>query len=115
MRNKNRTNEKNKSLPKETFKKTIDGEGHGPIFKGKWMSTGLSKNGETSMDYAYHYPNDMDLAVAFCSPFCVSLDDKCFGDYLFNEANTEEIRDLMKKHIRSALCHSRDCPRCDKF
>jgi hypothetical protein len=74
-----------------------------PILKGKWMSTGTSKNGETSMDYAYYYPNDMDLAAAFCSPFCVSLDDKCFGDYLFNEANTEEIRDLMKKHIRSAL------------
>ena len=74
-----------------------------PIFKGKWMSTGTSKNGETSIDYAYYYPNDMDLAVAFCSPFNVSLDDKCYGDYLLNKGNTEEIRDLMKKHIRSAL------------
>ena len=73
------------------------------IFKGKWMSTGTSKNGETSMDYAYYYPNDMDLAAAFCSPFIVSLDDKCFGEYLFNEASTEEVRDLMKKSIRSAL------------
>ena len=74
-----------------------------PIFKGKWMSTGTSKNGETSIDYAYYYPNDMDLAVAFCSPFNVSLDDKCYGDYLLNKGNTEKIRNLMKKHIRSAL------------
>ena len=74
-----------------------------PILKGRWMSTGTSKNGETSMDYAYYYPNDMNLAVAFCSPFNVSLSDKRFGDYLFNEANTEEVRAIMKKHIRSAL------------
>lgn len=74
-----------------------------PIFKGKWMSMGTSKSGETSMDYAYYYPNDMDLAAAFCSPFNVSLDDKRFGDYLFNEVGTEELRDIMKEGVRSAL------------
>jgi len=79
-----------------------------PIFKGKWMSMGTSKSGETSMDYAYYYPNDMDLAAAFCSPFNISLDDKRFGDYLLNEANTEEVRNLVKKHIRTALENGED-------
>ena len=79
-----------------------------PIFRGKWMSMGTSKSGETSMDYAYYYPNDMDLAAAFCSPFNISLDDKRFGDYLFNEANTEEVRNLVKKHIRTALENGED-------
>ena len=74
-----------------------------PIFKGKWMSTGTSKAGETSMDYAYYYPNDMDLAAAFCSPFNVSLNEKVYGNYLFNEVSTEELRDLMKQNIRWAL------------
>ena len=74
-----------------------------PIFKGKWMSTGTSKSGETSMDYAYYYPNDMNLAAAFCSPFNVSLSDKAFGKYLFNEVDTEELRDVIKKNIRWAL------------
>lgn len=74
-----------------------------PIFKGKWMSAGTSKNGETSMDYAYYYPDDMDLAAAFCSPFEVSLTDKRFGEYLFNEAGTEELREMMKKGMRTAL------------
>lgn len=74
-----------------------------PIFKGKWMSTGTSKSGETSMDYAYYYPNDMNLAAAFGSPFNVSLDDKAFGKYLFNEASTEASREVMKKLIRLAL------------
>ena len=74
-----------------------------PIFKGKWMSTGTSKSGETSMDYAYYYPNDMNLAAAFCSPFNVSLSDKAFGNYLFNEVSTEEMREVIKKNIRWAL------------
>ena len=69
---------------------------------------GTSKSGETSMDYAYYYPNDMDLAAAFCSPFNISLDDKRFGDYLLNEANTEEVRNLLKKHIRTALENGED-------
>lgn len=74
-----------------------------PIFKGKWMSTGTSKNGETSIDYAYYYPSDMDLAAAFCSPFNLSLDDKRYGEYLFNEVSTKELRDIMKESIRIAL------------
>lgn len=74
-----------------------------PIFKGRWMSTGTSKNGETSIDYAYYYPGDMDLAAAFCSPFNLSLDDKRYGEYLFNEVSTKELRDIMKESIRIAL------------
>lgn len=74
-----------------------------PIFKGKWMSTGTSKNGETSIDYAYYYPGDMDLAAAFCSPFNLSLDDKRYGEYLFKEVSTKELRDIMKESIRIAL------------
>ena len=79
-----------------------------PIFKGKWMSAGTSKNGETSIDYAYYYPNDMDLAAAFCSPFIVSLSDKRFGKYLFNEVSTEDLRDKMKQNIRKALENGKD-------
>ena len=74
-----------------------------PIFKGKWMSAGTSKNGMTSMYYAYYYPNDMDLAAAFCSPFMLTLGDKNFGEYLLNEVGNEELRDLMKKSIRRAF------------
>lgn len=74
-----------------------------PIFKGKWMSGGTSKSGETSIGYAYYYPQDMDLAVAFCSPFATSLDDKRFAPYLMEEVGTEESRSLMKAVMRKTL------------
>ena len=73
------------------------------IFKGKWMSAGTSKSGETSIGYAYCYPLDMNLAAAFCSPFVIGLDDKRFGDYVFNEVGTAEERQWMKTGIRKGL------------
>ena len=88
------------------------------VFKGKWMSAGTSKSGETSMDYAYYYPNDMDLATSFCSPFMVSLADKRFGEYVFNEVSTESVREIMKKSIRWALTDGEEGAyklACDKF
>lgn len=74
-----------------------------PLFKERWMSAGTSKNGETSISYSYYYPQDMNLAAAFCSPFIVGLNDERFGNYLFNEVSTEENRNLMKQAIRKAL------------
>ena len=74
-----------------------------PLFPGKWLSAGTSKSGETSIAYAYLYPQDMNLAVSFCGPFVIGLNDKRFGQYLFNEVSTEENRELMKTAIRKAL------------
>lgn len=74
-----------------------------PIFPGKWLSTGTSKSGETSIFYAYHYPYDMNLAISFCSPFFDELYDEDFGRYFMNEISTEENRALMKRMIRLGL------------
>ena len=45
----------------------------GVVGNGKWLSTGVSKNGMTTAHYAYHYPNDMDAYVPFCAPFLLEL------------------------------------------
>ena len=74
-----------------------------PVFKGKWMSAGTSKSGETSIGYAYCYPLDMNLAAAFCSPFVIGQNDERFGYYVFNEAGSAEEREWMKTGIRKAL------------
>lgn len=74
-----------------------------PVFKGKWMSAGTSKSGETSIAYAYCYPLDMDMAAAFCSPFVIGQNDERFGYYVFNEAGAAEEREWMKTGIRKAL------------
>jgi hypothetical protein len=68
---------------------------------GKWVSTGVSKDGITTALYAYysdpanrHYNNvgrwnDIDLYMPFCAPFLegtpTSCDDPKIGQYLYNE------------------------------
>jgi PS-10 peptidase S37 len=45
------------------------------IYKGKWISTGISKGGETTLYYKYFYPKDVDLSVPYVAPLDNSLED----------------------------------------
>ena len=74
-----------------------------PILKGKWMSMGVSKSGETSIDYCSYYPNDMQLGVAFCSPFFTQLGDVSVSKYMLDECGTDEERAAMDAGIRRYL------------
>lgn len=51
-------------------------------FKGKWLSTGVSKNGMLTALYAYYYPNEMDVYVPFCAPFCTEAESTGIGQWL---------------------------------
>lgn len=48
----------------------------------KWLSTGVSKDGATTVYYAYYYPNEMDAYVPFCAPFTPSLEDERPYNYI---------------------------------
>jgi hypothetical protein len=45
------------------------------IYKGKWISSGISKGGETTLYYKYFYPHDVDLSVPYVAPLDNSLED----------------------------------------
>lgn len=51
-------------------------------FKGKWVSTGVSKDGILTALYAYYYPNEMDVYVPFCAPFCTEAESTGIGKWL---------------------------------
>lgn len=55
-------------------------------FDGKWVSSGVSKNGILTALYAYFYPNDMDVYVPFCAPFCDGAETTGIGKWLTNES-----------------------------
>lgn len=56
------------------------------LLKGKWLSTGVSKNGMTTYDYAYYYPGDVDVYVPFVAPLLFQNEDMRIGDYMINSA-----------------------------
>ncbi|RLD61748.1 MAG: aminopeptidase [Bacteroidetes bacterium] len=46
------------------------------IYHGKWLSTGISKGGQTSMFYRCFYPGDVDVSVPYVAPLNFSIEDK---------------------------------------
>ena len=46
------------------------------IYTGKWVSTGISKGGQTTIYYRYFYPNDVNVSVPYVAPLNLELEDK---------------------------------------
>lgn len=48
------------------------------IYYGKWISTGISKGGQTTIYYKYFYPNDVDVSVPYVAPLNLATEEKEF-------------------------------------
>ncbi len=45
------------------------------LYRGKWLSTGISKGGQNAVIYKMFYPDDVSLTVAYVAPFARDLID----------------------------------------
>jgi transposase len=72
------------------------------IYKGKWVSSGISKGGETILIYRSKYPKDVDVAVPYVAPIIDGLEDQRTND-LINSVGTESCRLAIKKYQRAIL------------
>jgi hypothetical protein len=45
------------------------------IYAEKWISTGVSKGGATTVFYRYFYPNDVDISVPYVAPINIAQED----------------------------------------
>jgi len=45
------------------------------LYKGKWISTGISKGGQTTLYYKFYYPEDVDVAIPYVAPIDNALED----------------------------------------
>jgi hypothetical protein len=52
------------------------------IYKGKWVNTGASKGGMTSVYHRRFYPNDLDATVAYVAPLSYGLEDARYVDFV---------------------------------
>ncbi|MBI1224629.1 MAG: hypothetical protein GC192_05285 [Bacteroidetes bacterium] len=65
------------------------------IYKGKWLSTGISKGGQTTIYYRYFYPADVDVAVPYVAPLNQSLEEPRIYAFL-DTVGTPECRAKIK-------------------
>lgn len=56
----------------------------------KWITTGISKGGQTTIFHRYFYPNDVDVSVPYVAPFNLDFVDKRLERYLSNLGTTRK-------------------------
>ena len=76
------------------------------IHDNDFISTGISKGGQTTIFYRYFYPNDVDVSVPYVAPLNTSLEDKRIYSFL-ESVGTDDCRKKIKT-LQKRLLKDRD-------
>lgn len=66
------------------------------LYGGKWIATGISKGGQTTMFYTTYYPEDIDISVPYVGPLCKGQEDGRHEPFLAEFAGTEKDREILR-------------------
>ena len=72
------------------------------LYKGKWISTGISKGGEMVLIYKSKYPYDVDVAVPYVAPLINTQEDSRTQNHI-NTIGSEKCRSKIKNYQRLVL------------
>jgi hypothetical protein len=79
------------------------------LYSGKWISTGISRGGETALTYRYFFPGDVDATVAYVAPMPNDIEDKRIYAFLdtaggaIYAARLKAVQVFMLQHEKEAL------------
>jgi hypothetical protein len=79
------------------------------LYTSKWISTGISRGGQTTLIYRYFYPNDVDASVPYVAPMTNDIEDKriyAFLDTAGGVSCVKKIRNVqifLLQHEKQAL------------
>lgn len=74
------------------------------LYQGKWISTGISRGGQTTIIYRYFYPRDVDLAIPYVAPMNKGLEDKriyAFLDTMGSPECRQRIHDFQVNLLKN--------------
>ena len=66
------------------------------VYPQKWISTGVSKGGQTTMIYQTFFPNDMDIAVPYVGPLNRGVEDGRHEIFLREIVGTSQDRAVIQ-------------------
>lgn len=85
------------------------------IYKGKWLSTGISKGGQTTIYHRYFYPNDVDVSVPYVAPMNLAREDERINLHL-ETVGDKAVRDKIKQfQLRCFQQKKRLIPLAEKY
>ncbi|MFO7935030.1 MAG: S28 family serine protease [Bacteroidales bacterium] len=66
------------------------------LYPGKWISTGISKGGQTVMYHSMYYPDDVDVRVPYVAPLNFSVEDERIYLFLDRVGSAAERRKVSR-------------------
>ena len=85
------------------------------IYPGKWIATGISKGGQTTLLYRTFYPDDVDISVPYVAPLCYGVEDGRHEPFL-HKVSTPENRKVIEDFQLEALKRKATLlPRFEKY
>ncbi|MDH6356653.1 S28 family serine protease [Parabacteroides sp. PF5-9] len=66
------------------------------LYPGKWISTGISKGGQTTMLYRAYFPDDVDISVPYVGPLNRDVEDGRHEEFL-RQVGTSAVREQVEK------------------
>jgi hypothetical protein len=70
------------------------------LYTGKWINTGVSKGGQTTMYHRYFFPEDVDVSVPYVGPLNFSVEDPRIYLFLDTVATPECRRKIHNFQVR---------------
>lgn len=64
------------------------------VYPDKWVSTGISKGGQTTMLYRAFFPDDVDISVPYVGPLCKGVEDGRHEPFLQKVGTKQERKKI---------------------
>ncbi len=77
------------------------------LYPGKWISTGISKGGQTATFYRVFYPDDVDVSVPYVGPLCRGVEDGRHEKFL-RKVGTRSERQAIERFQKEVLRRKAD-------
>ena len=67
------------------------------LYRARWLNTGISKGGQTTMYHRYFYPDDVDASVGYVCPLNFSIQDARIYDFM-QKVGSDACRDRIYRY-----------------
>lgn len=85
------------------------------IYSGKWIATGISKGGQTTLLYRTFYPNDVDISVPYVAPLCYGVEDGRHEPFLHKVSTPENRKKIEDFQLEALKRKATLLPRFEKY
>lgn len=85
------------------------------IYPGKWITTGISKGGQTTLLYRTFYPDDVDISVPYVAPLCYGVEDGRHEPFLHKVSTPENRKKIEDFQLEALKRKATLLPRFEKY